>query len=71
VPSEGNGGIKLLLDAVVVRDAVYGGDSLSEDFDFDSADAIDNDPLENHEPKQAPASARTPEPAGADEYGFD
>jgi len=30
---DGEGGIKLLLDAVVVRDAVYGGDSLSDDFE--------------------------------------
>jgi len=66
---DGNGGIKLLLDAVVVREAVYGGDNMAEDFDFDSADAIDNDPLENHEPKQE--QARQPAPAGADEYGFD
>lgn len=70
---DGNGGIKLLLDAVVVRDAVYGGDSLSEDFDFDSSDAIDSDPPKNHEQRQAPAQTSTPipEPAGADEYGFD
>jgi len=66
---DGNGGIKLLLDAVVVREAVYGGDNLHDDFDFDSSDAIDSDPLENHQPKRE--QARQPAPAGADEYGFD
>lgn len=66
---QGEGGIKLLLDAVVVREAVYGGDSLSDDFDFESGDAIDGDPLENHA-APAPAPATAPEPAGADDYGF-
>jgi len=66
---DGNGGIKLLLDAVVVREAVYGGDSLAEDFDFDTGDAIDGDPLENHRPAQQTQSA-DPAPVGADDYGF-
>jgi len=65
---DGNGGIKLLLDAVVVREAVYGGDSLAEDFDFDTGDAIDSDPMENHQPQQA--QNPSPAPAGADDYGF-
>jgi len=70
---DGNGGIKLLLNAVQVTDAVYGGDNLEDDFGpFETETNFgDADAFENHQPKQAPASARTPEPAGADEYGFD
>ena len=68
---DGNGGIKLLLDAVVVREAVYGGDNLADDFDFDEGDAIDQEPAQAQAPVQAAATAKAPEPATADsEYGF-
>jgi len=64
---DGLGGIKLLLDAVQVTEPVYGGASLEDDFG-------PAEPSFGDTPKQeqAPASAKTPEPAEAagDGYGF-
>jgi len=50
-PQDGSGGISLLLDAVVVREAVYGGAGLEEDFEIE--DAIDSLPSSDEAFEQA------------------
>lgn len=59
---DGKGGISLLLDAVQVTEAVYGGDSLEDDF----GPAQVTDPF-GDEPEQTAKPAPAPAPAMADD----
>jgi len=67
-PQDGTGGISLLLDAVVVREAVYGGAGLEDDFEAD--EPMDSVPssTSNEDPfEQAEAASKKTEPAKKDE----
>jgi hypothetical protein len=55
---DGNGGISLLLDAVQIIEAVYGGDSLEDDFGPARAtDPFGDEPEQTAKPTPAPAPA--------------
>jgi hypothetical protein len=43
---QGNGGVSLLLDAVIVTDAQYGGDGLEDDFEVSAPKAAGGDPFD-------------------------
>ncbi len=59
-PQTGEGGITFLLDAVVVTEAVYGGDTLADDFgDMKSATPAGFDSFDSPAPQTA-APPRTP-----------
>jgi hypothetical protein len=66
---QGNGGVSLLLDAVIVTDAQYGGDGLEDDFEVsapkaasggDPFDAIDVMAQATTAAKSAPVPADAP-----------
>lgn len=63
---DGRGGISLLLDVVQVKEAVYGGDNLSDDFAGDEinedTDFSDSKPASGQQATQKPA----PQPAAAE-----
>lgn len=61
-PQDKSGGISLLLDAVVVTNAEYGGDSLGDD--FGEPEEVDDLPAGDSAPT-ANAAAETAAPAGA------
>ncbi len=65
---QGNGGISLLLDAVIVTDAQYGGDGLEDDFEV-SAPKAGADPfaaMDAGTPQQNAVAAAKAAPVPAD-----
>lgn len=62
-PQDKSGGVTLLLDAVVVTKAEYGGDGLGDD--FGPAEQVDDLPSSDDFKASAEAATSTPAPAGA------
>lgn len=62
-PQDKSGGVTLLLDAVVVTKAEYGGDNLDDD--FGPADTVDDLPSSDDFKAGAEAATSTPAPADA------
>lgn len=62
-PQDKSGGVTLLLDAVVVTKAEYGGDNLDDD--FGPAETVDDLPSGNDFKASAEAATSTPAPADA------
>lgn len=68
IDPDGVGGISLILDAVVVKEAAYGSDGLADDFDFDDPEDTASAPLAAPSLSQraaAPAPVAPPPPAPA------
>lgn len=62
-PQDKSGGVTLLLDAIVVTKAEYGGDGLDDD--FGPAEAVDDLPSSDDFKASAEVAASTPAPADA------